>query len=62
MATIRREFDTPEQAKELIDAINLKLGIPSSENSVTQSYTDFIEEDGKFFVEYDNEIIIFEAQ
>lgn len=60
MAIIRQEFDTPEQAQELIDAINLQLGIPSSENSVAQSYTDVIEEDGKFYVEFDNEIIIFE--
>jgi RNA binding exosome subunit len=60
MAIIRREFDAREQAQEFIKAINLKLGIPSSENSVAQSYTDIVEEDGKFYVEYDNEIIIFE--
>ena len=60
MAIIRKEFDTPEQAQELIDAINLMLGIPTSEDSITQSYTDFIEENGKFYVEYDNEIIIFD--
>jgi hypothetical protein len=62
MAIIRQEFDTPEQAQELIDAINLQLGIPSSENAVAQSYTDYVEENGKFYVEYDDEIIIFEAQ
>ena len=61
MAIIRKEFETPEQAKELIDAINLQLGIPNSENSVAQSYTDYVEEDGKFYVEFDNEIIIFEV-
>ena len=60
MAIIRKEFETPEQAQELIDAINLKLGIPNSENSVAQSYTDCVEEDGKFYVEYDDEIIIFD--
>jgi RNA binding exosome subunit len=61
MPIIRKEFETPEQAQEFIDAINLKLGIPSSENSVAQSYTDIVEEDGKYFVEFDNEIIIFEV-
>lgn len=61
MAIIKQEFDTPEQAQEFIDAINLMLGIPNSENSVAQSYTDIVEEDGKFYVEYDNEIIIFEV-
>jgi hypothetical protein len=60
MAIIRKEFDTTEQAQELIDAINLQLGIPKSENSVAQSYTDIVEENGIFFVEYDNKIIIFE--
>jgi len=60
MAIIKKEFDTVEEAQIFIDAINLQLGIPSSENSVTQSYTDCVEEDGKFYVEYDNEIIIFE--
>jgi RNA binding exosome subunit len=60
MAIIKKKFDTPEQAQEFIDTINFKLGIPSSENSVTQSYTDCVEEDGKFYVEFDNEIIIFE--
>jgi hypothetical protein len=60
MAIIRKEFDTIEQAQEFIDTINLQLGIPSSENSVAQSYTDCVEEDGKFYVEYDNEIIIFD--
>jgi hypothetical protein len=58
MATIRKEFDTPEQAQELIDAINLQLGIPTSEDSITQSYTDFIEENGKFYVEYESNLNI----
>jgi hypothetical protein len=58
MAIIRQEFDTPEQAQELIDAINLQLGIPTSEDSITQSYTDFIEEDGKFYVEYEESIFL----
>ena len=58
MATIRREFDTPEQAQEFIDAINLQLGIPTSEDSITQSYTDFIEENGKFYVEYESTLNI----
>jgi RNA binding exosome subunit len=60
MAIIRKEFETIEQAQEFIDAINLQLGIPTSEDSITQSYTDIIEENGKFYVEFDNEIIIFE--
>jgi hypothetical protein len=60
MAIIRKEFETPEQAKEFIDAINLQLGIPTSEDSITQSYTDIVEENEKFYVEYDDEIIIFE--
>jgi hypothetical protein len=60
MATIRKECKTEDEAQEFIKAINLQLGIPSSENSVAQSYTDYVEENGKFFVEYDSEIIIFE--
>jgi hypothetical protein len=60
MAIIRQECITELEAQELIDANNLQLGIPSSENSVAQSYTDYVEENGNFFVEYDSEIIIFE--
>jgi hypothetical protein len=60
MAIIKKEFNTIEEAQTFIDAINLQLGIPNSENSVAQSYTDCVEEDGKFYVEYDNEIIIFD--
>jgi len=61
MAIIRKKFETEIEAQEFIDAINLQLGIPTSEDSITQSYTDYVEEDGKFYVEYDNEIIIFEV-
>ena len=57
---IKKEFNSVEEAQIFIDAINLQLGIPSSENSVTQSYTDYIEENGKFFVEYDDTNINFE--
>ena len=60
MAIIKREFDTIEQAQDFIDAINLQLGIPSSEDATAQSYTDYIEENGKFYVDFDSEIIIFE--
>lgn len=60
MAIIRREFDTVEQAQIFIDAINLQLGIPSSEDSTAQSYTDCVEENGKFYIDYDDTIIIFE--
>ena len=60
MAIIRKKFETEIEAQEFIDAINLQLGIPTSEDSITQSYTDIIEENGKFYVEFDNEIIIFE--
>ena len=61
MDIIKKEFETEIEAQEFIDAINLQLGIPTSEDSITQSYTDIIEEDGKFYVEFDNEIIIFEV-
>lgn len=62
MAIIRKEFDTVEEAQIFIDAINLQLGIPSSEDAISQSYTDWIqdEENGKFYVDYDSEIITFE--
>lgn len=60
MAITRKEFDTLEEAQTLIDAINLHLGIPSSEDATAQSYTDYIEENGKFYVDFDSEIIIFE--
>jgi hypothetical protein len=60
MAIIRKKFETEIEAQEFIDAINLQLGIPTSEDSITQSYTDIIEEDEKFYVEYDNEIIFFD--
>ena len=59
MAIIRQEFDTIEDAQTFIDAINLHLGIPSSEDATAQSYTDYIEENGKFYVDFDSEIIIF---
>ena len=58
MATTRREFDTKEQAQEFINSINLQLGIPSSEDATAQSYTDIVEENGKFYVEYDDSIFI----
>ena len=60
MAIIRREFDTIEEAQTLIDAINTQLGVPSSEDATAQSYTDYIEENGKFYVEFDDTIINFE--
>ena len=60
MAIIRREFDTIKEAQTFIDSINLQLGIPSSEDATAQSYTDYIEENGKFYVDFDDEIIIFE--
>lgn len=60
MAIIRQEFDTLEEAQTLIDSINTQLGIPSSEDATAQSYTDYIEENGKFYVDFDDEIIIFE--
>lgn len=60
MATIRREFDSVEDAQIFIDAINLQLGIPISEDATAQSYTDCVEENGKFFVDYDDTIINFE--
>ena len=60
MAIIRKEFNSVEDAQIFIDAINLRLGIPSSEDATAQSYTDYIEENGKFYVDFDDEIIIFE--
>ena len=59
MAIIRKEFDTVEEAQIFIDAINLQLGIPSSEDAISQSYTDWIqdEENGKFYVDYDDQVI-----
>lgn len=60
MAIIRQEFDTIKEAQTFIDSINLQLGIPSSEDATAQSYTDYIEENGKFYVDFDSEIIIFE--
>lgn len=60
MAITRREFDTIEDAQTFIDSINLQLCIPSSEDATAQSYTDYIEENGKFYVDFDDEIIIFE--
>ena len=60
MAIIRREFDTIKDAQDFIDSINLQLGIPSSEDATAKSYTDYIEENGKFYVDFDDEIIIFE--
>lgn len=60
MAITRREFDTIEDAQTFINAINLQLGIPSSEDATAKSYTDYIEENGFFYVEFDDAIINFE--
>ena len=60
MEYIKKYFNTVEEADSFIQQINTILGIPVSDDAVTRTYTDYVEEDGKFYVEYDNEIIIFE--
>lgn len=60
MAIIRKECKTIEEAQTFIDVINTQLGIPSSEDAIAQSYTDYVEENGKFYVDYDDTIINFE--
>lgn len=45
-------FEKKEQAEHAISLINQHFGIPVSEDAVTRTYTDYIEEDGKFIIKY----------
>lgn len=56
MGFTKAEFDTPEGAVAFIEQINKILGIPVSEDAVTETYTEPIEENGKWYVEYESNI------
>jgi hypothetical protein len=46
-------FETIEAANQFVNQINLELGIPISENSVTQTYATPIEQDGFIYIHAD---------
>jgi hypothetical protein len=46
------KFDTEQQAQEAIDKINAYFGIPTSEDAITRTYTNFYEKDGFFWINW----------
>jgi hypothetical protein len=57
MEFTKKYFDTVEEAEAFIQIINTLLGIPVSEDAVTRTYTEPIEENGKWYVEYESNLI-----
>lgn len=58
MESIKKYFETIEEAEAFVQQINTLLGIPINDDAVTRTYTEVQEdENGKFYVDYDEQVV-----